>query len=129
MIFQLARRGTERERIGRLSFGYSLALDKWLLGVPMQFLLLDLGHVDFGFDPRNEILRTYSYLGEDRTPVKEWLVACFWYSLTYNHIFIGPDYKIALGRAHKGIVEKAESLGVSLREWIDSELGKRAEYR
>lgn len=123
------KRGSERERIGRLSFGYSLALDKWLQGVPMQFLLLDLGHVDLGFDPRNEILRTYSYLGEDRTPVKEWLAACLWYSLTYNPMILQSDYKIALGRAHKGIVEKAESLGVSLREWMDSKLGKRPECR
>jgi hypothetical protein len=75
------------------------------------------------------LLHTYAYLGEDRTPVMEWLAACLWYSLTYNPIFIDSDYKIALGRAHKGIVDRAESLGVSVREWMDSELGKRPEYR
>ena len=121
--------GVERERAGRLLFAYSLALDKWLMGKPMQFLLLDLGHVDLGFDPKNEILRVYAYLGEERSPMKQWLVACLWYAITYNGIFIDPDYKIALGRAHKGIVEKAESLGISVREWMDSKLGERPEYR
>jgi len=123
------KKGTERERIGRLSFGYSLALDKWLLGVPMQFLLLDLGHVDLGFDPKNEILRTYAYLGEERTPVKEWLAACLWYTITYNHIFIVPDYKVALGRAHKGLIDRATKAGISIREWADSALGKEPDYR
>jgi len=124
------KKGTERERIGRLSFGYSLALDKWLLGVPMRFLLLDLGHVDLGFDPKNEILRTNAYLGEDRTPVKEWLVACLWYSITYNPmLFIEPDYKVALGRSQKGLIDQADAAGISVREWADSALGKRPDYR
>lgn len=118
------KKGTERERIGRLSFGYSLALDKWLLGVPMQFLLLDLGHIDLGFDPRNEILRTYSYIGEDRTPVKEWLAACLWYSITYNPVFRDPDYKVAFGRAQKEVFDRADTAGISVREWADSVLGK-----
>jgi hypothetical protein len=69
----------ERERLGRLLFGYVLGLDQWLKGTPMQFLLLDLGHVDLGFDPKNEILRVYAYLGEERTALKEWLAACLWY--------------------------------------------------
>ena len=123
------KKGTERERIGRLLFGYSLALDKWLLGVPMQFLLLDLGHLDIGFDPKNEILRTYAYLGEDRTPVKEWLAACLWYAITYNPIFIDPDYRVALGIAHKGLIGRANEVGISLREWADVALGKRPDYR
>jgi len=38
-----------------------------------------------------------------------------------------PDNKIELGRVHKGIVDKADSLGVSLREWMDSEFEKRPE--
>ena len=46
-------------------FGYALGLDKWLMRVPMQFLLLDLGHVDLGFDARNNILRVYACLGEE----------------------------------------------------------------
>ncbi|MBT9438858.1 MAG: hypothetical protein GAS50_06665, partial [Desulfobacterales bacterium] len=78
--------GTERERMGHLLFGYVLGLDKWLVGVPMQFLLLDLGHLDIGFEVKNEILRVYAYLGEKRTPVKEWLAACLWHNLTYNPI-------------------------------------------
>ncbi len=121
--------GTERLRIGRLLFGYSLAIDKWLLRVPMQFLLLDLGHLGLGFDPKNEVLRTYAYLGEDRTPQKEWLAASLWHSLTYNHIFMDPDYRIALGRAHQELIQHAASLGVCLREWMDSWLGRRPEYR
>jgi len=123
------KNGTERERIGRLLFGYSLALDKWLLDIPMQFLLLDLGHLDLGFDPKNEILRTYAHLGEDRTPVKEWLAACLWYTITYNPIFIDPDYRVALGRAQKSLIDRANEVGISLREWADLALGKRPDYR
>ena len=69
--------GVEGKRLGRLLFGYALGLDHWLREVPMQWLLLDLGHIDLGFDPKNEILRAYAYLG-DKTPVKEWLAACLW---------------------------------------------------
>lgn len=123
------KKGTERERVGRLSFGYSLALDNWLLGVPLQFLLLDLGHVDLGFDSRNEILRTYTYLGEKRTAVKEWLAACLWHSITYNPMVMAPDYKVALGRAQKGLIDQADAAGISVREWADSALGKRPDYR
>jgi len=65
------KQGSERQRLARTSFAYILALDRWLLGVPMQFLLLDLGHTDPGLDPRNEILRTYALLGDQRTNVKE----------------------------------------------------------
>ena len=70
------------------------------------------------------------YLGEERTPVKEWLAACLWYSITYNPIlFIEPDYKVALGRAQKGLVDQADAAGISVREWADSALGKRPDYR
>jgi len=55
-----------------------------LLGIPLQFVLLDLGHIDVRFDPKNEILRVYAYLGEERTPVKEWLAACLWHNLCHN---------------------------------------------
>ena len=123
------RPGAERERIGQLLFGYSLALDEWLMEKPMQFLLLDLGHADLGFDPKNEIVRVYGYLGEERTPVKRWLAGCLWYSITYNGIFLDPNYRVALGRAHQELVENAEALGVSIRDWMDSRLGKRSEYR
>ncbi len=113
------RSGTERERLGHLLFGYVLGLDKWLMGVPMQFLLLDLGHVDLGFDPKNEILRVYAYLGEKRTPVKEWLAACLWHNLTYNPM---AGYPAGLIR-HKKLLERAGQMGVSPREWMDSALG------
>jgi hypothetical protein len=111
--------GTERERMGHLLFGYVLGLDKWLVGVPMQFLLLDLGHIDIGFDVKNEILRVYAYLGEKRTPVKEWLAACLWHNLTYNPI--DKEHPAGLIR-HKGLLERAGQLGISLREWMDSVL-------
>ncbi len=65
---------TERERLGRLLFGYVLGLDKWLLGVPMQLLLMDLGHLDLGFDPKNEVLRAYAYLGRENS--SETVVGC-----------------------------------------------------
>jgi hypothetical protein len=111
--------GTERERMGHLLFGYVLGLDKWLVGVPMQFLLLDLGHLDIGFEVKNEILRVYAYLGEKRTPVKEWLAACLWHNLTYNPI--DADNPAGLVR-HKQLLEDAGKAGISLREWMDSVL-------
>ena len=110
--------GTERERLGRLLFGYVLGLDKWLLGLPMQFLLLNLGHIDLGFDPKNEILRVYAYLGEERTPVKEWLTACLWHNLTYCPIAGNPGGLVR----HKNLLERAKEMGVSVREWIESVL-------
>ncbi|MBW2664101.1 MAG: hypothetical protein JRD93_19515 [Deltaproteobacteria bacterium] len=111
--------GTERERMGHLLFGYVLGLDKWLVGVPMQFLLLDLGHLDIGFEVKNEILRVYAYLGEKRTLVKEWLAACLWHNLTYNPI--DADNPAGLVR-HKQLLEDAGKAGISLREWMDSVL-------
>jgi len=113
------REGTERERLGRLLFGYVLGLDKWLLGLPMQFLLLDLGHIDLGFDPKNEVLRVYTYLGEERTPVKEWLVACLWHNLMYS--YMDANNPAGLVR-HKNLLECAKEMGVSVREWIESVL-------
>ncbi len=108
--------GTERERMGRLLFGYVLGLDKWLVGLPMQFLLLDLGHIDLGFDPKNEILRVYAYLGEERTPVKEWLAACLWQNLMYS--YMDANNPAGLVR-HKNLLERAAQAGISPREWMD----------
>ena len=109
--------GTERERLGHLLFGYVLGLDKWLLGVPMQFLLLDLGHMDLGFDPKNEVVRVYAYLGEERSPKKLWLAACLWHNLSYARM--DPAVPAGLVR-HKELLEHAAALGVSVREWMDS---------
>jgi hypothetical protein len=69
---------SEKQRLGHMLFGYALGLDKWLMRVPMQFLLLDLGHIDLGFDPRNNIIRVYACLGEEVTAIKEWLAANGW---------------------------------------------------
>ena len=111
--------GTERDRMGHLLFGYVLGLDKWLVGVPMQFLLLDLGHIDIGFEVKNEILRVYAYLGEKRTPVKEWLAGCLWHNLMYSYM----DANNPAGLVHhKELLEQAEQVGISVREWMDSVL-------
>lgn len=110
------RPGAERERLGRLLFGYVLGLDKWLLGIPVQLFLLDLGHIDLGFNPKNEILRVYAYL-EEKTPVKEWLAACLWYNLSNNS-------HGSLHRRHKELFERASQADISLREWMDSILEK-----
>jgi hypothetical protein len=110
------RQGAERERLGRLLFGYALGLDKWLLGIPMQLFLLDLGHIDLGFDPRSEILRVYAYLGDEKSPVKEWLAACLWYNLSNN-----PHGGL---HRHKNLLERARQAGISLREWMNSVLEK-----
>jgi hypothetical protein len=109
--------GSERIRLGRLLFGYTLGIDKWLLGIPMQFLLLDLGHVDLGFDPKNEILRVYAYLGEEITPVKKWLAACLWGNLSFN-MHGSLLY-------HKDLVQNANKKNINHREWIDSMLAKK----
>jgi len=111
--------GTERERLGRSLFGYVLGLDKWLLGLPMQFVLLDLGHIDLGFEPQNEILRVYAYLGQERTPVKEWLAACLWHNLMYS--YMDANNPAGLVR-HKNLLERSKEMDVSVREWIESVL-------
>ena len=108
--------GAARRRLGRLLFGYLLGLDKWLSGVPMQFLLLDLGHVDLGFDPDSEIVRVYAHLGDDRTPVREWLAACLWHNLMHNTAGLLWQDK------HKELLERAQANGVGAREWKDSVL-------
>ena len=112
------RSGAERERLGQLLFGYVLGLDKWLLDIPMQLLFLDLGHIDLGFDPKNEILRVYAYLGE-KTPVKEWHAACLWHSLSNN-----PHGGI---HRHEELLERASQMGISAHEWMDSILGNGSE--
>jgi hypothetical protein len=109
--------GTERERLARLLFGYTLGLDAWLLGTPQQFLLLDLGHVDLGVDPKNEILRVYAYLGEDKSPIKTWLAACLWHNLSGG----GNPQGLIIQQA---LNERAKSVGVSTREWMDAVLAK-----
>ena len=87
----------------------------------MQFVLLDLGHVDLGFEVRNEILRVYAYLGEERTPVKVWLGACLWHNLMYS--LMDANNPAGLVR-HKHILRDAGKAGIGLREWMDSVLGK-----
>jgi len=120
----------ERQRLAHLLFGYALGLDRWLMCIPLQFLLLDLGHIDLGFDFKNEILRVYAYLGEKRTPVKEWLAACLWYTLTYNPMSgysadLDPAASFPIGLVqHKELLERAEQVGISPREWMDTALGK-----
>jgi hypothetical protein len=92
------------------------------MGNPMQFLLLDLGHLDLGFDPKNEILRVYAYLGEGKTPVKEWLAACLWHNLSGGGNPRGWVIQQPLN-------ERTKQLGISTREWMDSALGKDAGSR
>ncbi len=110
---------SEKQRLGRMLFGYALGLDKWLMRVPLQFLLLDLGHIDLGFDPRNNIIRVYACLGEKRTQVKEWLAACLWYNLVHNQQggLVG-----CWSHAHSGLIQQCEDKGVIVHEWMDSVL-------
>jgi len=108
--------GAESERLSRLVFGYLLGLDKWLLDVPEQFLLLDLGHIDLGFDPKNEVVRVYAYLGSEHTPAKTWLAAYLWTNLMYNNGGL-------LWRNRQGtLLDHAEAKGVSVRVWMDKQL-------
>jgi hypothetical protein len=113
------RAGVERRRLAELLFGYTLGLDKWLLGRSMQFLLMDLGYLDLGFDPKNEILRVYAYLGTDHTPVEEWLVACLWKSLS------GAANPRGLVIQDE-LIDRARELGLSSREWMDGQLAGSA---
>ena len=110
---------SEKQRLGHMLFGYALGLDRWLMRVPLQFLLLDLGHIDLGFDPRNNILRVYACLGEERTPVKEWLAACLWYNLVHNQQggLIG-----SWTSSHTDLIQRCKDKGVTVHEWMDSVL-------
>ena len=110
---------SERKRLGHLLFGYAFALDKWLLGLPMHFILLDLGHTGLDIDPKNEILRVYAYLG-DKTPLKEWLAACMWYKLVLEP----PSSLYNWGWAYKDLLEHAKSKELGITEWMDSVLGR-----
>jgi hypothetical protein len=109
----------EKQRLGHLLFGYALGLDRWLMRVPLQFLLLDLGHIDLGFDPRNNIVRVYACLGEEKTAVKEWLAACLWYTLVHNQMggLIG-----SFTSSHTDLIQRCKDKGVTVHEWIDSVL-------
>lgn len=105
------KQGVERTRLRRLLFGYTLALDNWLSGMPQQFLLLDLGHVDLGYDPKNDIIRVYALLGEERTDIKQWLAACLWYHLHHSL------HRWSIHRRH---LLYAASIGVELDSWLYS---------
>ena len=109
----------EKRRLGQMLFGYALGLNRWLMRVPLQFLLLDLGHIDLGFDPRNNVLRVYACLGEEVTAVKEWLAACLWYNLVHNQQggLIG-----SFTLSHTDIIEHCKDKGVTVDEWMDSVL-------
>jgi hypothetical protein len=109
---------TESTRLGRLLFGYALGLDRWLQEIPQQFVLLDMGHVDLGFDPKNEILRVYAYLGEDHSPEKVWLAACLWYTL----VCMPPASLYKWGHRHKTLLERAATNGISVCTWMDAVL-------
>ena len=108
---------SEKQRMGYMLFGYALGLDKWLMRVPLQFLLLDLGHIDLGFDPRNNIVRVYASLGEKVTPVKEWLAACLWYNLVHNEMggLIG-----SFTSSHTDLIGRCKDKGVTVDEWVNS---------
>jgi len=104
----------EKQRLGHMLFGYALGLDRWLMRVPMQFLLLDLGHIDLGFDPRNNILRVYACLGEKATPIKQWLAACLWYNLVHN------QQGGLLSHTH--LIQRCKDKGIAVNEWMVSVL-------
>jgi len=110
----------EGVRLGQTLFGYAFGLDRWLRRMPHQFLLLDLGYVDLGFNPANEVKRVYAYLGEGRTPVQEWLAACLWYKVTLEP----PASLYKWGWRHKALLAKAAEKGITVRTWMDSALGR-----
>lgn len=99
--------GAERQRIGRMLTGYVLGLDAWLAERPMQFLLLDVGHLNLGFDPKNEVARVYAYLG-DKNPTKEWLSGCVWHCLYTN------------GNAKHAEFRAMTDACINVRSWMDA---------
>ena len=107
--------GTERRRLAEILFGYTLGLDKWLLGRSMQFLLLDLAYLDLGCDPRDSIARVYAHLGEAHGPVQEWLAGCLWKSLSGA----GNPRGLVI---QEGLNERARGRGLSTRQWMDARL-------
>ncbi|MBN2543980.1 hypothetical protein JXI42_14065 [bacterium] len=110
--------GREKKRMAELLFSYAFALDKWLLGIPKHFLLLDLEYIDAGFNPKNEILRVYAYLGNEKTLVKEWLVACLWVNLCYSYMPTFPGSPGLFGNAHRDFMKKMERIGLPVNEWM-----------
>lgn len=110
----------EGTRLGQTLFGYALGLDRWLRHLPYQFLLLDLGYVDLGFNPANEVKRVYAYLGDARTPAQEWLAACLWYKVTLEP----PASLYRYGWRHKELLARAAGKGISVRTWMDSTLSR-----
>ncbi len=110
----------EGTRLGQTLFGYALGLDRWLRRVPHQLLLLDLGYVDLGFNPANEVKRVYTYLGEGRTTAQEWLAACLWYKVTLEP----PASLYKWGWRHKTLLAGAAEKGISIRTWMDSALSR-----
>jgi hypothetical protein len=111
-------KGQEGARLGQTLFGYALGLDRWLQRMPHQFLLLDLGYVDLGFNPANEVKRVYAYLGDARTPAQEWLAACLWYKVTLEP----PASLYKWGWRHKALLARAAEKDISVRTWMDSAL-------
>ncbi len=110
---------SEKQRLGHMLFGYALGLDRWLMREPLQFLLLDLGHIDLGFDPRNNILRVYACLGEEVTAVKQWLAACLWYNLVHNqHGGLIGSFTLS----HTDLMGQCKDKGITVHEWMDSVL-------
>ncbi len=58
----------------------------------------------------------YAYLGEERTPVKQWLASVLWHDLMYNTggLVWGGKYQALIGRVRE--------CGISAREWMDDRL-------
>jgi len=111
--------GTERKRLGNLLFGYILGLNSWLLKKPLDILLLDLGYLDLGFNPRNEILRVYAYLADNRNPIKEWLVGSMWHQLMFNEVNLPRTPGLI---SHKDMLELANKHNLNLFEWMESKI-------
>lgn len=108
-------KSTERERLGRLLFGYALGIDRWLQGIPQEFLLLDLSYKNLGFDIKNEILRVYAYLGNNNNPTAKWLVASLWFMLTYGHASLLSSFS-----HHEDLIKKANNEGLNVCTWMNT---------
>jgi len=117
------KHGTERRRLGQILFSYAFGLDKWLLGIPMNFTLLDLGYIDINFDIKTPLLYIYESLGP-KNAVKQWLAACLWYNLCYNSMGGLENFDEKMQPKYKEIHEFARKYGLSWRQWMDSALEK-----
>jgi hypothetical protein len=78
---------------------------------------LNRPHSSVDCDPRDNIVRVYACLGEERTPVEEWLAACLRYTLVYNQ---QGGMTGSWTSSHTDLIQQCKDKGITVHEWMDS---------